>query len=111
MSNPVNVQENIDRLNASIEKFEKDIKEHEAAIEFSKKEILRLEGCLIVFKGFAEAGIKNVVDQTYNECKRVSVNEECNTVHEHEHEHEHERDECDSEKSPLEALYEKYRTL
>lgn len=107
MSIPVNVQENIDRLNTSIKKFEDDIEEYNAKIDFSKKEILRLEGCRIVFTGFSEAGIKNVVDQTSNECKRVSVNEECNVIHEHEHEH----DKCISEKSPLEDLYEKYRTL
>ena len=113
MVNPVNVQENIDRLKSSMERVKTDIKSLNEQVKFAKEELIRLEGCLIVFRGFADAGIKNVVDASQNTDKPSKHVDFTNEVHSHDsgdHSHDsgdHSHDSGDS----LEALYAKYRTM
>ena len=109
MSSPVNVQENIERLENSIKQYEQNIKESEDNIKHHKDEILRLEGCLIVFRGFSEAGIKNVIDSN-NSGNDQKINCEIKCDHNHDHDHDHDHGE-EHNNNALEELYRKYRTM
>ena len=64
---PVIVKDNIKNVENGIANFKQQIKDMEISIETTKKEILRLEGCLIVFKGFEKAGITRIVPDNYRE--------------------------------------------
>jgi len=65
---PVFVSENIRRIENAIEQYQANIENTEKHIEGiredinrEKNEILRLEGCLITFKGFRDAGIERIM--------------------------------------------------
>ena len=64
---PVIVKDNIKNVEDGIINFKQQIKDMERSIETTKQEILRLEGCLIVFKGFEKAGITRIVPDNYRE--------------------------------------------
>ena len=91
MTDPVNVEDNIKRLNESKVKVSGDIDSLKEQIKFAKEELIRLEGCLIVFNGFKEAGIKNIVDSSTN-------TKEVEDIKSHTHEN-------------VNDLYSKYRTM
>lgn len=57
---PVNVSKNIDRIMQNIDDMKKRLEQHDKEKKEVQDEILRLEGCLIVFKGFREAGISEI---------------------------------------------------
>ena len=68
MSDPVFVSENISRIESAIKQYqdnidntEKHIEEIRKDINNEKNEILRLEGCLLTFKGFRDAGIERIM--------------------------------------------------
>jgi prefoldin subunit 5 len=68
MSDPVFVSDNIQRIENAIKQYQDNIKDTERHIEEiqeeinkEKNEILRLEGCLITFKGFRDAGIEYIM--------------------------------------------------
>jgi chromosome segregation ATPase len=68
MSEPVFVSENISRIEDAIKQYqdnidntEKHIEEIRKDINNEKNEILRLEGCLLTFKGFRDAGIERIM--------------------------------------------------
>ena len=65
---PVFVSENIQRIEDTIKQYQDNIENTEKHIEGirevinnEKNEILRLEGCLLTFKGFRDAGIENII--------------------------------------------------
>jgi hypothetical protein len=129
---PVNVAENIERITASKVKIQGDITSLEEQIKFAKEELLRMDGCLICFNGFQEAGIVNIVDENQHsvdknqpyldqvndnqtQCNQVNDNQtQCNQVNDNQaqciqvkdvHSHHHEANDT------LGALYSKYRTM
>ena len=119
---PVNVAENIERITASKVKIQGDITSLEEQIKFAKEELLRMDGCLICFNGFQEAGIVNIVDENQhivdkNQPYLDQVNDnqtQCNQVNDNQaqciqvkdvHSHHHEANDT------LGALYSKYRTM
>ena len=122
----VDVKENINRIESSINKMKNELKHFEKQVKFTNDEILRLEGCLIVFKGFNDAGITSI-DPKNNKCntnnslpqvkaeekkpsnpEEKSVEKEAVQVHNHHKEKEEENDD-DTEEALLSELYKKYR--
>ena len=57
---PVIVKDNIKNIEDGIKNMKK-------SIETTQNEILRLEGCLAVFKGFEKGGITRIVPEDYKE--------------------------------------------
>jgi hypothetical protein len=64
---PVIVKDNIKNIEDGITNFKQQIVDLKRSIETTKEEILRLEGCLIVFKGFEKAGISKIVPDNFRE--------------------------------------------
>ena len=64
---PVIVRDNIKNIENGIESFKQQILDLKKSIETTQNEILRLEGCLIVFKGFENAGISKIVPDNYRQ--------------------------------------------
>jgi septal ring factor EnvC (AmiA/AmiB activator) len=54
---PINVQKNIDRINKNIADLKDNIKQMKDQEKTLEEEILRLEGCLITFRGFKTVGL------------------------------------------------------
>ena len=71
---PVIVKDNIKNIEDGIANFKQQIKDMERSIETTKQEILRLEGCLIVFKGFEKAGISKIIPDNYQEPETPHTN-------------------------------------
>jgi hypothetical protein len=65
---PINVHENIKRLDECIDKCNEELKnekeKYENAVKTINEQINKYEGCLMVFKGFAEKGFINLADET-----------------------------------------------
>lgn len=65
---PINVHENIKRLDECIDKCNEELKnekeKYENAVKTLNEQINKYEGCLMVFKGFAEKGFTNLTDNT-----------------------------------------------
>tara|TARA_R110002153_G_scaffold147628_1_gene298885 strand:- start:2433 stop:2768 length:336 start_codon:yes stop_codon:yes gene_type:complete len=111
MTEPVNVQDNINRLKESHTKVIGDIDKLKDQIKFAKEELIRLQGCLIVFEGFREAGLKNIVDSSEQQKNEVTFSEptcplddkksddyQPPVINSHNHKN-------------LDELYKKYRTM
>ena len=172
---PVIVSENIKGIHAATLKFSSELSDINERKEEISKEILRLEGCLLTFEGFRDAGIEVILpesekndnnqpfemhqDSMRNDHERMdnhnqpfemqqdsmrddpgrvdnhlnhedehpheqngTINEDEHphdqngTIHEEEHPHEqndtiHEKERNESDKTPLEELYKKYRAF
>ena len=61
---PVFVRENISNIEDAIRKFTHELSELEKRKEEIKTERSRLEGCLLTFEGFAQAGIEEISPRT-----------------------------------------------
>jgi hypothetical protein len=57
---PINVQKNIDRINKNIMDLKDNIKQMKDQEKTLEEEILRLEGCLITFRGFKTVGLTEI---------------------------------------------------
>ena len=66
---PMNVNENIRRLLKVTRMLKQDLENHKRDIKFIEEELLRVQGCMIVFKGFRDVGI-TVIDPKN---KKVSI--------------------------------------
>jgi len=85
---PINVEKNITKIKDSIEGMKNHIKMCEDDIVQKKEEILRLEGCLIAYKGFKDANIEEIPLPDENQPRPSPKIENC--LHEHEnHEDSH----------------------
>lgn len=111
MTEPVNVQDNINRLKESHTKVIGDIDQLKEQIKFAKEELIRLQGCLIVFEGFKEAGLKNIIDSSDQQKNETGLSEPtCAPV-------DKKSNVCDSpvinshNHKNLDELYAKYRTM
>jgi hypothetical protein len=62
----ISVQENLDRINKCIDDFKKELDSIESRKNEIEDELLRLEGCLITFSGFKEAGIESIRPDSEN---------------------------------------------
>ena len=119
---PVLVHENIARIENAIGRFTDELSDLEKRKEEIKIERTRLEGCLITFEGFARAGIEEIVpeheknqrdsqkecdqggDESHTDTHEQGERESCSDPRAHTHEQKH-------DKTPLEELYAKYRTM
>lgn len=63
---PINVQKNIDRINKNIGELGENIKQMKDQEKNLAEEILRLEGCLLTFRGFKSAGIDEITHPVSN---------------------------------------------
>ena len=77
--NDVFVSDNIEEIESGIKQYQDNIKKTEKHIEGIRKnidneknEILRLEGCLLTFKGFRDAGIEHIL--TMEELEKLRKN-------------------------------------
>jgi hypothetical protein len=160
---PVFVSENINRIESIIESFKKELCDMDTRKEEIKSEIIRMEGCYLVFKGFEGAGIERIIpehelpsnfpehlepiqesngeqeqnheshgeqEQNHESHGEQEQNHESHGEHgqnheshgEHEQNHEshgehgqnhrfHFKHEQNHDKTPIEELYAKYRTM
>ena len=111
MTEPVNVDDNIKRLNESMKKVENDIESLKEQIKFAKEELIRLQGCLIVFEGLSEAGLKNIVDSSKQQKNEVTFSEPtCPLDDKKSDDYQPPVINSHNHKNPDE-LYKKYRTM
>ena len=106
MTNPICVSDNIQRLRQNIDDLKRQNEDMEKHMKFNSDEILRLEGCLLVFSGFKDAGIENI-SKNGESCNRD--NSGCHSMdepHRHNESHSH----SISESEPFNELYKKYST-
>ena len=116
---PVVVKENIERIEKSINQIKEQNEEFKKTIEFNRDELLRLEGCLLVFKGFEDAGITVIKKEEHehkDEHEREHKEEhEREHKEEHEHEHKEERTSCENNNNGdpvnLTEMYKKYSLM
>ena len=108
---PVFVSENIGRIENAIRNFTDELSHLEKRKEDIQIERTRLEGCLITFKGFSKAGIEKIVpehekkqEEGHHENHDQGGHKSCSDPRVHTHDQEH-------DKTPLEELYAKYRTM
>ena len=107
---PVNLTENIDKIEDAIEKFRMEISEHDNAKQRIEQDILRLEGSKIVYEGLRDVFGDVVGDGNSNsDCHRQSPKMET-VPEEHKHPEEHANPEESGDMS-LEDLYKKYRAM
>ena len=109
---PVNLRENIDRIDEAIVKLEEEIRNFEAE---KKMEILRLEGCRIVY-----TGLKEVYGDILPDSDGKSGHSQPMKCEKHDdHDAHHHNDtptgvkegETSGEELSLEDLYKKYRAM
>ena len=92
------VSENIERIQSAVTKFKDEQKELknkkitelqriDKEIDEIQEEIFRLEGCLITFQGFQNAGIEKLVPENEKETHNHEQEEEHNRNHKQEEEH------------------------
>jgi hypothetical protein len=75
------VSHNIERIQGAIKDFREEISRLNERKKELTTEITRLEGCLLTFRGFNEAGIEGIVpehEKNFNVCNQESVKEEHN---------------------------------
>ena len=109
---PVVVKENIDRIKSSISDIKKQNEELQKTIDFNKEELLRLEGCLVVFNGFSDAGITVIKnDQENNEQQKPPQEVEQPHIHQVCEQKECEQKECDQNPKDLTEIYKKYSVM
>jgi hypothetical protein len=127
------VLENIQRIEDAIKNFREEISNLNERKKELTTEITRLEGCLLTFRGFNQAGIEEIIpehEKNYNGskqgCDQAGIEE---IIPEHEKNSNGSQQGCDqekhkppsdprvhthekeSDKTPLEELYKKYRTM
>jgi hypothetical protein len=56
----IDINSNITKIELTIENLNTEIKKLEESIKFSREEILRLEGCRIVYDGLKKAGVTKI---------------------------------------------------
>tara|TARA_Y100000389_G_C17273518_1_gene419205 strand:+ start:367 stop:702 length:336 start_codon:yes stop_codon:yes gene_type:complete len=111
MTEPVNVQDNINRLKESHTKVIGDIDKLKDQIKFAKEELIRLQGCLIVFEGFKEAGLKNIVDSSEQQKNEVAFSEPTCSINDKNSNDCGPPDVNSHNHKKLDELYAKYRTM
>lgn len=57
---PISVKSNIETIEQNTERLKREIEQFEKQIQDAKDEILRLEGCMIVYKGFESIGLEEI---------------------------------------------------
>jgi hypothetical protein len=83
------VSENIGRIEAIIESFKQELCDMEKRKEEIKTEMIRMEGCHLVFKGFEDAGIERIIpenEKPYNNQEHLNSIQESNGEQEQNHE-------------------------
>ena len=115
MTKPILVSDNIQRLKQNIEDLKTQIEDLEKHAKFNRDEILRLEGCLLVFEGFKSTGIEQITKNGNSGLGCINENDGCHKMneprhHEHEHERVHEHEHEVKEAQPFSELYKKYST-
>lgn len=115
---PVNLKENIDRIEEAIVKLEDEIRKFE---EEKKREILRLEGCRIVYTGLKEVYGDILPDSDGKSGHSQPMKHAPEVPHQEAHPHQdaHHRNDTPpgvhegeaQEELSLEDLYKKYRAM
>ena len=114
MSIHIDVQKNLENIQAGVERFERELAELETKRKEIKDELLRLEGCRITFEGFYNVGLRQIhrlnngmsktvwedggrTDAEYmnNRYRDFGHEDRCVENHdEEEHHHHHEENDC-----------------
>ena len=115
MSIHIDVQKNLENIQAGVEKFERELVELESKRKEIKDELLRLEGCRITFEGFYNVGLRQIhrltngmsktmwedggrtdaeyMNNRYRDFGHEENDYEDNCVEHHEEEHHHHEEE------------------
>jgi hypothetical protein len=118
------VSENIQRIEDLMKNYNDEISNLDTRKEEIRMEIARLEGCMLTFNGFRDAGIETILpeheknehhcEQNEHHCEQNEHHCEQNTlepIQEREHEHGRECSRHEHDKKPVEDLYTRYRAM
>ena len=74
----INIDDNIEKIDKIITKMKSELKTMQEKIRFTKDEILRLEGCKIVYSGFKNAGLSEIKSSKHKKPKKEKTDNTSN---------------------------------